>query len=152
MGIHIKSWQLTARKSNPHHNLNQGMEQHIWDFIISCWKGKVLNCGKIWIPQYSRNDVLEAIKIIWTFPFSEETVLSVTHQYHQHTIHKSASKQRRVYDIWNEMHPSGLHGNKASKKIEQVLAMILRRIMVPLHEQLPRWNQMLWACALYQSK
>ena len=27
-GIHIKSWQLTARKSNPGHNLNQQTEQH----------------------------------------------------------------------------------------------------------------------------
>ena len=29
MGIHKKSWQLTARKSNPGHNVNQQMEQYI---------------------------------------------------------------------------------------------------------------------------
>ena len=49
MEIHIKAWQLTARKSNRGHNLNQQMEQHIRNFITSCSNLKVLQWGKIGI-------------------------------------------------------------------------------------------------------
>ena len=34
MGIHIKSWQLTAMKSNAGRSLNQQMEQHIFIYLF----------------------------------------------------------------------------------------------------------------------
>ena len=53
-------------------------------------------------------------------------------------MHKSASKGK-LLKFPAQKHFAGLHGyNEPARKIEQVMVMILVRLMVPWHVQLPR--------------
>ena len=63
--------------------------------------------------------------------------MAVTHQYHENnTMHKSASKGEFVtFAVKGIL--MGYMAAKPVRKIEQVIAMILRRIMVLWHVQLP---------------
>ena len=87
-------------------------------------------------PEYKKKSVEERSKFLFQkkLYYGCYTPISSEHN-------AQICKQRRVCEICSERHPTGLHGYKASKKkkrIEQVMAMILGRIMVPWHVQLPR--------------
>ena len=63
--------------------------------------------------------------------------MAVTHQYHQNTRHESASKGKFVtFAVKGIL--LGYMAIKPSRKIKQVMAMILGKIIVPWHVQLPR--------------
>ena len=63
--------------------------------------------------------------------------VAITHQYHQNTMHESASKGEFVTLVLKGI-LLGFMAMKPVRKIEQLTAMIHGRIMVPCHVQLPR--------------
>ena len=63
--------------------------------------------------------------------------MAVTHQYHLNTMNESASKGELVTFVVKGI-LLGYMATKPARKIEQVMVMILERIMAPWHVQLPR--------------
>ena len=71
------------------------------------------------------------------FFFRRNCAMAVTHQYHLNTMHESAIKGEFVtFAVKGIL--LGCMATKPARKIELVMAMILGRIMVPWHVQLPR--------------
>ena len=77
-----------------------------------------------------------------SFFFIRNCAMAVTHQYHLNIMHKSASKGEFVTFAGKGILLSYM-ATKPARKIEQVMVMILGRIMVLWLVQLRRWHQML---------
>ena len=72
-----------------------------------------------------------------SFCFRRNCAMAITLQYHLNIMHKSASKGEFVTFAGKGI-LQGYMATKPARKIERVMRMILRRIMVPCLVQLPR--------------
>ena len=82
---------------------------------------------------YKKKSVKERSK----FFFRRNCAMVVTHQYHLNIMHKPASKCEFVTFAGKGI-LQGYMATKSARKIERVMRIILRRIMVPWLVQLPR--------------